>query len=137
MTKPLQNDDLAKLLLRLVVGGLMLFHGVHHIAHGIGPIQAMLEDQDLPRQAAWGLHLGETVAPIFLLLGFMTRPAGLIVAFTMAVSMYLAYGMGAFGLGPQGGLATELNFLYLVGGFSLFLTGGGRFSVGRGESRWS
>lgn len=137
MTKPLQNDDLAKLLMRLAVGGLMLFHGVHKVANGIGGIEGMLSGKGLPEELAWGVHLGEVVAPLLLLIGWMTRPAGFVVAVTMAFSMYLAYGAGTFGLNQHGGLETELNWLYMIGGFSLFLTGGGRFSVGRGEGRWS
>jgi putative oxidoreductase len=67
----------------------------------------------------------------------MTRPSGLLIAITMVMSMFLAFGMDSFGLNEYGGLETELNLLYMIGGFSLFLTGGGRFSVGRGEGRWS
>ena len=58
MTKPLQNDDLAKLLMRLAVGGLMLFHGVHKVANGIGGIEGMLSGKGLPEELAWGVHLG-------------------------------------------------------------------------------
>jgi putative oxidoreductase len=137
MTKPLQGDDLAKLLLRLAVGGLMLLHGVHKVSNGIGGIEGMLAENDMPVQLAWGVYLGEVVAPILLLLGWMTRPAGLFVAFTMAFSMYLAYGGDTFNMTQHGGLATEVNWLYMIGALSLFLTGGGRFSVGRGEGRWS
>jgi putative oxidoreductase len=97
----------------------------------------MLADEGLPEWLAWGIYLGEIVAPILLLLGFLTRPAGFVVAVTMAMSMYLAFGMDSFGLNQYGGLATELNWLYLIGGLALCLTGGGRFSVGRGEGRWS
>ena len=35
--KLLSHDDFGKLLLRLAVGGLMLFHGLHKLFDGVGP----------------------------------------------------------------------------------------------------
>lgn len=137
MNKPLQNPDLALLLLRCAVGGLMLLHGIAKIRHGVGGIEDMLTDKGLPAGMAWGTYLGGVVAPILLLLGFMTRPAGLFIALTMLMSIWLAFGLDGFSLGEHGGLAIELNLLYLVGGLALFFMGGGRFSVGRGEGKWS
>lgn len=137
MDKPLLNEDLAKLLLRLTVGGLMLLHGVHKVNHGVDGIEGLLEDHGWPTGMAYGIHVGEVLAPVLLILGFLTRVSGLIIAGTMGVSMYLAYGAEAFELTQHGGLATELNLLYLAGGLVLFLSGGGRYSVARGEGRWS
>jgi putative oxidoreductase len=36
VNKKLSHDDLGKLLLRLAVGGLMLFHGLHKLFGGVG-----------------------------------------------------------------------------------------------------
>jgi putative oxidoreductase len=36
VNKKLACDDLGKLLLRLAVGGLMLFHGLHKLFGGVG-----------------------------------------------------------------------------------------------------
>jgi putative oxidoreductase len=36
VNKKLAHDDLGKLLLRLAVGGLMLFHGLHKLFGGVG-----------------------------------------------------------------------------------------------------
>ena len=41
----LLNPDLAKLLLRLCVGGLMLFHGIFKITHGADVYVGMLESK--------------------------------------------------------------------------------------------
>lgn len=137
MNKPLLNTDLALLLLRLVVGGLMLLHGIDKIQNGVGSIESMLGKQDLPEKLALGIYVGEVLAPVLLMLGFLTRPAALIIAVTMAMSIWLAYGVDGFGFGKHGGLLIELNLLYMVGGLTLFFAGGGRFGVGRGEGKWS
>lgn len=137
MSEPSKYLDHALLILRLAVGGLMLLHGIDKIQNGIGPIEKMLAAEGLPRGLAMGVYLGEVVAPILILLGFLTRPAALLLAGTMAVSIWLAYGANALQLTQHGGLAVELNLLYLAGGLVLCATGGGRFSVGRGEGKWS
>ena len=43
----LLNPDLAKLLLRLCVGGLMLFHGIFKITHGADVYVGMLESKGI------------------------------------------------------------------------------------------
>ncbi len=137
MNESSKYSDHALLVLRLAVGGLMLLHGIHKIQNGIGPIENMLAGKDLPRGLAMGVYAGEVVAPILILLGFLTRPAAFLLAGTMLVSVWLAYGANAFQLTNQGGLAVELNLLYLAGAVVLSISGGGRFSVGRGEGKWS
>ena len=42
VNKMLSHEDAGKLLLRLAVGGLMLFHGLHKLFDGVGGISAML-----------------------------------------------------------------------------------------------
>ena len=44
----LRNNDLGLLLLRLTVGGLMLFHGVHKLIYGVSAIEGMLAGLGLP-----------------------------------------------------------------------------------------
>ena len=41
----LRNNDLGLLLLRLTIGGLMLFHGIHKLVSGVGFISGMLVDR--------------------------------------------------------------------------------------------
>ncbi|MFZ0467399.1 MAG: DoxX family membrane protein, partial [Thiogranum sp.] len=60
------NDDLTadlpgdtgKLVLRLVLGVLILFHGVAKIQHGIAPIEEMLRAYGLPGVLANAVYLG-------------------------------------------------------------------------------
>lgn len=86
VNRRLSHDDAGKLLLRLAVGGLMLFHGIHKLIDGVDGISGMLAAQGLPGFIAYGVLVGEVVAPCLLILGVLTRPAALVLAFTMVVA---------------------------------------------------
>ncbi len=130
----LRNDDLGKLLIRLAVGGMMLLHGIGKIKGGVGGIEDMLKAKGLPGFFAYGSYLGELVAPILILIGFMTRPAAALLAFTMVTAIGLAHPGDVFKLNPQhGGWAIELPMLYLMGGVALVFFGAGKYSVSRGK----
>lgn len=45
MTKGI-NQDFGKLLIRISVGGLMIFHGIYKLIHGHDFIKIMLEKKD-------------------------------------------------------------------------------------------
>ncbi|MFZ8579874.1 DoxX family membrane protein, partial [Klebsiella quasipneumoniae] len=42
VNRTLSHEDAGKLLLRLAVGGLMLFHGLHKLLDGVDGISGML-----------------------------------------------------------------------------------------------
>ena len=118
--KKLHNDDLGKLILRLSVGGLMLFHGVSKILSGPGPIIDVVNQNGLPAFAAYGVYIGEVVAPIFVLLGIYTRPAALVMAINMVVAVALQHRAQIFTLDKMSGAwAIELQGLYFLGSIAL------------------
>ncbi len=136
-SKPfLLYPDVGLLLLRLAVGGLMLFHGIDKLIHGIAPYKDLLMKKGLPALLAYGIPLGEVVAPILIVVGLWTRVSSLLIVFTMLMSVYLAFGMEAFTLNQFGGLTIELNLLYLFGALCLFFTGPGTISVSKGIGKW-
>ncbi len=118
-----------KFLLRLGVGGLLLFHGIHKILYGIDPIKAMLAAHSLPQWLGYGVYIGEVLAPVALIVGFRARIAAAVVAFNMAVAIALAYGGNLFSLGKFGGWSIETPLLYLVGALTIALIGGGRIGI--------
>ena len=123
------KEALGLLFLRLSIGGLMLFHGVDKVFNGIGPIKGILLGRGWPEVFAYGVYLGEFLAPILILIGLKVRVSGLLVAFTMLVAIFLS-NTPFFSLTKHGGLASELALLYLLGGVCLFCLGGGKlFSV--------
>ncbi len=128
------NADLGKLLLRLPVGGLMLFHGIAKLIHGFEPIKGMLANNGLPQFIWLGVPLGEVVAPICILLGIFTRISSLLIAFTMVMTIYLVHKMETFSLTEMGSLAGELNLFYLLTALALFFLGSGKFSLYRGNN---
>jgi len=122
--------DLGRLLLRLLVGGLMLLHGVSKVVNGPGPVMEMLRSHDLPGILAYGVYLGELLAPLLLIAGVWTRLAALVIVVNMLVAVGLAH-MGDVGhLNKTGGWAIELQAMYLFGAAAIALLGGGRISVG-------
>ena len=62
-----------KLILRLTVGGLMLFHGIHKVLHpeSLNFISSNLETAGLPGMLAYGVYVGEIVAPLMIISPFM------------------------------------------------------------------
>src|SRR5262249_928231 len=131
--KKLHNDDLGKLILRLAVGGLMLFHGVAKIASGPGDIIKVVNQNNLPSFSAYGVYLGEVVAPVFVLLGIWTRPAALVMAINMVIAIALEHRSEVFALDKESGAwKIELPALYFFAALALIFLGAGRYSFFRG-----
>lgn len=125
------NSDLAKLILRISVGGLMLFHGVGKIVHGIGGVKHLFVSAGLPEFFAYGIYLGEIVAPLMVLFGYYARLGALLIAFTMANALYLAHAQVLFTLNRHGAPQIELPLLYLLLSVAIFLFGPGKYSINR------
>lgn len=123
------QPDIAKLVLRLTLGVLMLFHGIAKLRYGIGPIEGMVMGKDLPAFVAWGVYVGEIVAPLMLIAGLQVRVAAAVVAFNMLVAIWLAHLGDVFALGEHGGYRLELQGFYLMTAVSLVLLGGGKYGV--------
>ena len=124
-----QSNDIGKLILRVSVGVLILFHGMNKIIYGVGGVKHLLSEAGLPQFLAYGAFLGEVIAPIFLILGLYARVASLVLAFNMFVAILLAYGGSMLVLSKHGGLVMELPFFYFIASIIIFILGSGRYSV--------
>ncbi len=122
-------NDIAKLILRLTVGIMILFHGVEKIINGISGVKHLITSAGLPEFLAYGVYVGEIVMPILILLGVYARIASLVLAFNMLVAIFLAYGNSLFTLGKHGAPSFELPFLYLVMSVIIFMIGSGKYAV--------
>ncbi|STU94341.1 GntR family transcriptional regulator [Klebsiella pneumoniae subsp. pneumoniae] len=133
VNRRLSHDDAGKLLLRLAVGGLMLFHGIHKLIDGVDGISGMLAAQGLPGFIAYGVLVGEVVAPCLLILGVLTRPAALVLAFTMVVAWLMVGLDKTFALDAVGAWAIENLVYFFVGALAIALLGAGviRWPVSR------
>jgi len=69
MTYPLQSDDAGKLVLRLTLGILILLHGIAKLMDpgGLAGISGMLAAKGLPAFIAYGVYIGEVVAPAMII----------------------------------------------------------------------
>ena len=122
-------DDTGKLLLRIAIGGLMLFHGIAKIM-SIDPIIKIVKDNGLPEYFAYGVYVGEMLAPALILIGWWTRLASIVFAFNMAASVLLARRGDVFVIDKDtGGWAIEINVLYFLGALAIFFLGAGHYSV--------
>lgn len=126
-----RNDDLARLLLRLSVGTLMLFHGVHKLLHGISHIQGMLQAHGLPGWLGYGVFVGEVIAPVMIILGLYARIGAALMAVNMAVAIALVGGLFPLELTKTGGPVSEMALLYLFAALALFFSGPGRYGINR------
>ncbi len=129
--------DAGKLVLRLTVAVLLLFHGVSKLRHGIGWMAVPLHAHHLPAFIAYGVYVAEVVAPLLLIVGLFTRGAALVIAFELSMALFLVVGARTFVLDRQTGApGGELQFFYIFSSLAIAFFGSGRFALSRGRGRW-
>jgi len=125
----LENADLGKLLLRLTLGGLLLFHGIAKLLHGVGFIEGELAAHGLPTLLAYGVFVGELIAPLMVILGYQTRIGALLIVFNMLVALVLVHTNQLLSLGSNGGWALELQGFFLFTAVAVVFLGPGRYKL--------
>ncbi|MBO9675301.1 MAG: DoxX family protein [Sphingobacteriaceae bacterium] len=129
------NENLGKLILRVISSALMLFHGTHKgFGSGLNFVKEVLDKKGLPEFLAYGVPVAEIIAPLFIILGVFTRISSGLIVFTMIITIYLVLGLGAFQLGEYGNLSGETNILYLTCAVVILLTGPGKYSLYKGNN---
>ena len=129
------QQNIGLLILRLSIGGLMLFHGYHKIISGIDGIVNLVSDIGLPGFLAYLVFLGELIAPLFMIVGYRTKLAALLIAITMVVAIFIGHPNEFFQLGEHGNWALEINGLYLFGSLSIFFLGSGKIALST-SNKW-
>ncbi len=124
------SPDAGRLILRLCVGGLLLFHGVAKIMHpgSLDFIAGMLSSNGLPALLAYGVYIGEVVAPLMVIVGYQARTGGLLIVANMALALFLAHSGDFFSLTEHGGWAVELQISYLLSALAVVFLGSGRLA---------
>lgn len=125
------NSDMGRLILRLVLGALILLHGVHKLIYGIGPILQMVQGAGWPAFIAYGVYVGEVVGPLLLIVGYFARLGAGLIVINMLVAVALVHLHSIGQLNGVGGWALELQGMYLFTALALVLLGPGRFSINR------
>jgi putative oxidoreductase len=130
------HESIGKLCIRLLAGGLLLFHGIAKARHGISGVEGMLESHGLPAFLAYGVFIGEIVAPALILVGYLARLGALIAVINLVVAILLVHSNVLFKLGENGELMPELALLYLLASLAVLFLGSGKFSLSRGKSQY-
>ena len=124
-------NDLGKLILRLTLGILMLLHGIAKISGGTAGVEKMLASVGLPSFFAFGVYVGEVLAPVLVILGFYARVGAAVMVVNMLFAVLLAHRADLFLLTRTGGWALELQAFFLFTALALVFMGPGRFSLNR------
>ena len=134
----IKSDDTGKLILRLTLGILILLHGLSKLmGGGVTGISVMLSSHGLPGFLAYGVYVGEIIAPVLLIIGVYTRLGALIIAINMVVAILLAHTGQLGSLSNNGGWALELQGMFLFTALALAFMGAGRFSLAGNGGRWN
>jgi putative oxidoreductase len=125
------SEDFGKLVLRLTLGILILLHGIAKLKGGIGFLNPMLQSIGLPPWLAYGVFIGEIVAPVMVILGLYARVGAFIIFVNMVFAIVLAHRGELLQFTPQGGWALELQGMFLMTAFALVFMRPGRYALTR------
>jgi putative oxidoreductase len=123
------NESTGKLILRVVLGVLILLHGIAKLRGGIGWLDGALEAAGLPIFFKYGVYIGEVLAPLAVIAGWYSRIGAWLIAVNMLFALGLAHGAELFAIDPQsGGLVIEKQYMYFFSAIALALIGPGRYA---------
>jgi len=125
------SENIGKLILRVMLGGMMLFHGIDKALHGITFIKGLLKFQGIPEMLAYGIYAGEILAPIFLIIGWKSRIWAGVIVFNMAVAIYLTKLGALMSIGAHGAWAVEVPMFYMLSALAIVFLGSGKYAIER------
>jgi putative oxidoreductase len=83
----------------------------------------------LPSFLAYGVYIGEVLAPLLLIVGWFSRIAAIAVAINMLFAIALVHSAEFLSLNQGGGWALELQGMFLLTAVALALIGPGRLAL--------
>jgi len=122
------QQDIGKLILRIALGVLVFLHGLSKLDGGLDGIFKLVETQGFPGFFAYGVIIGEVIAPLLIITGFFSRIGGILIVVNMLFALYLVHQGDIGHLNQQGGWAIELQVMYLVAGAAIALLGPGKWA---------
>jgi len=131
MSSIYRSEDIAKFILRITVGLLMLFHGVAKLVNlqTLDFIKNQLEGIGMHPIFAYGVYVGEIIAPLLIILGIYSRFGGFLIFVNMLFAIILVHASDFLSLTEHGGWRLELQAFYLIGGLVIMLIGSGRYAI--------
>ncbi len=127
------NTDLALLILRVVLGIIMIYHGWPKLTNLAGTIDGMAGmGVPAPAVAAIFATVAEFIGGLLMLLGAFTDIAGLMFAIDMLGAITFVHAKNGFSV-AKGGI--EWPLLLAATALAIALMGPGRYAVGRPADR--
>ncbi len=140
------NDDIAVLILRLMLGIVFFPHGMQKLfgwfgGYGFaGSMGFFTGKLGIPAFFAFLAIMAEGLGSLGLLTGLLTRVAAFGITVNMIVAVYLLHWQNGFFMnwfGTQKGEGFEYHLLVIAIGIALMIKGGGALSVDRAISKRS
>lgn len=120
---------LAPVIARVIVGGMMFFHGLDKLNGGVSGFGEGLARKGVPLDlvAAWGVTLLELIGGLMLVVGLLSR----VIAALMTVELIFAITLftGSRGLIGEDGVGYERDLAYIAALLVVVLLGPGRPSL--------
>jgi putative oxidoreductase len=119
------NNDLAALVLRLILGSLFIYHGYNKIS-AYNKMAPMFPDLiGIGSELTLILVIfAEFFCGILVTLGFLTRFAVIPIFITMVVAFFIAHAKDVFN-------AKELALVFMILSIVIFILGSGKYSLDR------
>ena len=127
------NPDLALLILRVMLGIIMIYHGWPKVTNLGGTIEGMAGmGVPAPAVAAIFATVAEVVGGLLMLLGAFTDIAGLMFAIDILGAITFVHAKNGFSV-AKGGM--EWPLLLVAAALAIALAGPGRYAVGSPRAR--
>ncbi|MEO9484767.1 MAG: DoxX family protein [Ekhidna sp.] len=119
----MMHTNLASLLIRVAFGGMMLTHGWGKFNRLLSGNLSFSDPIDIGEAPTLILAvLAEFFSPILIIIGLKTRLATILPAITMVVAAFVVHADDPW-------RKQEFPLLYFVGFLSIYLMGGGKYSL--------
>ena len=119
------GNDGAVLLLRIVLGGIMMYHGYGKIANYDAILPKFTDIIGIGAKLSFHLVIfAEFFCAFLVLIGFLTRLAAIPILINMCVAYFVAHAGADFAI-------RELSCIFLLLSLAVIITGGGKYSVDR------
>lgn len=119
------NTDLAALMLRLIFGGLFIYHGFSKLSSFNDTLSHFTDIIGIGTKLSLILVIfAEFFCGIFVTIGFLTRISVFPIFITMTVAFFIAHADDPF-------RSKELSLLFWLLSYVIFILGSGKFSIDR------